>query len=134
MENEILLEETMVAALEALDGMSKRVCPVVDIKKSNGPLVVYDQRSETGEQELEGDTELLTAVFQIHVLHGTYRQMRQLCGIVKGTLKGLRGTKSEALHIEALTLEQATPDILEEKVGLFRRTYNVIFFYQIKEE
>lgn len=134
MENEILLEETMVAALEALDGMSKRVCPVVDIKKSTGPLVVYDQRSETGEQELEGDTELLTAAFQIHVLHGTYRQMRQLCGIVKGALKGLRGTKSAALHIEALTLEQATPDILEEKVGLFRRTYNVTFFYQIKEE
>lgn len=134
MDKEIVLEETMVAALEACEGLKGRVCPVVDIKNSSGPLVIYDQRTETGEQELEGDTELKSAMFQIHVLHGTYRQMRLLCGIVKGALKKLKGTKYEALTIEALSVEQGTPDILEEKVGLFRKTYNVTFFYQIKEE
>lgn len=132
--NGILLEKTMVAALEALPGMNDRVCPIVDIKKSSGPLVVYDQRVETEEQELTGDTGLLSAGFQIHVLHGTYMQMRLLSETVKSALKALRGNHNGPLHIEAVTLELATPDILETKVQLFRRTYNVTFLYQIEEE
>lgn len=132
--NGISLEETMVAALEALDGLNGRVCPVVDIQKNTGPLVVYDQRTETDEQELAGDTGLQTAGFQIHVLHGTYMKMRLLSETVKSALKSLRGTSNGPLRIEAVIVELATPDIREERVQLFRRTYNVTIFYQIKEE
>ena len=134
MDKETLLEDAMVASLEAREGLKGRVCPVAEIKLNTGPLVVYEQRSETEEQDLEGDSGLLTGGFQIHALHGTYKKMRLLCGAVKDALKELRGAKYQALTIEALKVEQATPDILEEKVGLFRRTYNVTFFYQIKEE
>ena len=132
--NGILLEETMVAALEALDGLSDRVCPVVDIQKSSGPLVVYDQKTERQEQELAGDSGLQTASFQIHVLHSTYRKMRLLSETVKTALKTLRGRTNGSLLIEAVILELATPDLLEGKVQLFRRTYDVTFYYQIKEE
>lgn len=132
--NGISLEEAMVAALEALDGLNGRVCPVVDIQKNTGPLVVYDQRTETDEQELAGDTGLQTAGFQIHVLHGTYMKMRLLSETVKSALKSLRGTSNGPLRIEAVIVELATPDIREERVQLFRRTYNVTIFYQIKEE
>lgn len=132
--NGILLEETMVAALEALDGLSDRVCPVVDIQKSSGPLVVYDQKTERQEQELAGDSGLQTASFQIHVLHSTYRKMRLLSETVKTALKALRGSTKGPLLIEAVILELATPDLLEAKVQLFRRTYDVTFNYQIKEE
>lgn len=132
--NGILLEETMVAALEALEGMDGRVCPVIDIQKSTGPLVVYDQQTETQTQGLEGDSGLMTAGFQIHVLHGTFRAMRLLAETVKTALKSLRGKTEGPLRIEAVTVELATPDILESKVQLYRRTYNTTFFYQIKEE
>lgn len=132
--NGILLEETMVAALEALDGLSDRVCPVVDIQKSSGPLVVYDQKTERQEQELAGDSGLQTASFQIHVLHSTYRKMRLLSETVKTALKALRGRTKGPLLIETVILELATPDLLEVKVQLFRRTYDVTFYYQIKEE
>lgn len=135
MENHgILLEETMVAALTKLDGLSDRVCPVIDIRKNNGPLVVYDQKTENQEQELSGDSGLQMAAFQIHVLHGTYRTMRLLSENVKSALKALRGIRNEPLLIESVILELATPDILEGNVQLFRRTYNVNFYYQIKEE
>jgi len=132
--NGILLEETMIAALEALDGLSGRVCPVIDIQKNTGPLVVYDQKIERQEQELEGDSGLQTASFEIHVLHSTYRRMRLLSETVKTALKSLRGSTKGPLLIEAVILELATPDLLEGKVQLFRRTYNVTFNYQIKEE
>lgn len=130
----ILLEETIVEALKALDGLSDRVCPVVDIQKSTGPLVVYDQRIEKEEQELIGGSGLQTAGFQIHVLHSTYRKMRLLSESVKSALLKLQGVINGPLLIEAVTAELATPDILETKVQLFRRTYNFTFNYQIKEE
>lgn len=132
--NGILLEETMVAALEALEGMPDRVCPVIDIQKSAGPLVVYDQLKEKTEQHLTGDTNLLYAVFQLHVLHNTYKKMRLLSETVKTAIIGLRGRNAPPLRIEAVNVELATPDILESKVQMFRRTYNVTFYYQIKEE
>lgn len=132
--NGILLEETMVAALEALEGLKDRVCPVVDIQKCTGPLVVYDQKTEKHEQELEGDSDLQTASFEIHVLHSTYRKMRLLSETVKTALKSLWGKIKGPLLIEAVILELATPDLMEGKVQLFRRTYQVTFYYQIKEE
>lgn len=135
MENKgLLLEETMVAALEAVDGLGDRVCPIVDIQKNTGPLVVYDQKTEKQEQELSGDSGLQTAAFQIHVLHSTYRRMRQLSETVKSALKALRGKSYGPLLIEAVIMGLATPDLHESKVQLFRRTYDVTFYYQIKEE
>lgn len=132
--NGIVLEEALVAALEAVEGLKGRVCPIVDIQKSTGPLAVYDQRTENNQQTLIGRTELVTAGFQIHVLHGTYFKMRQLAEQVKEAIYGLCGYNTAPLLIEAVTVELATPDIMETKVSMFRRTYNVTFQYQIKEE
>ena len=132
--NGIVLEEALVAALEAVEGLKGRVCPVVDIQKSTGPLVVYDQREENGQQTLAGRTELMAAGFQIHVLHGTYFKMRQLAEQVKEAIYSLCGYNTAPLLIETVTVELASPDIMETKVSLFRRTYNINFQYQIREE
>ena len=132
--NGIALEEALVAVLEAVEGLKGRVCPVVDIQKSTGPLVVYDQREENGQQTLTGQTGLMTAGFQIHVLHGTYFKMRQLAERVKKKIYSLCGYNTAPLLVEAVTVELALPDIMETKVSMFRRTYNVTFQYQIKEE
>lgn len=132
--NGTALEAALVAAVEALDGLKDRVCPVIDIQKSTGPLVVYDQRQESDERDISGGTGLLEAVFQIHVLHSTYLKMRTLSENVKDTLNGMSGREEAPLLIEAVIVELATPDIMEMKVQLFRRTYNVRFLYQIKED
>lgn len=134
MDSGIDLEKNMVAALESLNGLRSRVCPVVDIQKSTGPLVVYDQKIEREEQQISGYSGLLTAVFQIHVLHSNYTRMRLLSESVKSALKAMQGITRELLRIEAVIVELGTPDLLETKVQLFRRTYNVTFMYQIKEE
>ena len=77
-QNGIALEQTMVAALEALDGLKERVCPVADIQKSTGPLVVYDQNGEVAQKDLSGSAGLVTATYQLHILHNTYLKMRQM--------------------------------------------------------
>lgn len=132
--NGIALEETMVATLEALDGLKERVCPVIDIQKSTGPLVVYDQQKENSDKSLLGNTGLITAAYQIHVLHNTYLKMRQLCESVKTALENLQGFYHSPLLIESVAVELGTPDIRESKVNLYRRTCDVTFQYQFKEE
>ena len=132
--NGIVLLETMVAALEGMEGMGGRVSPIVDIQKSTGPLVVYDQTGESGQDTLTDRTGLMTAKYQIHVLHSSYLKMRQLAEKTKTTLELLQGHYRSPLLIETVSVELGSPDILEAKVQLFRRTYNVTFDYQFKEE
>lgn len=132
--NEILLEETIVAALEAVDGLSDRVCPVEDIQKSTGPLVVYEQQTEGESTCMDGTAGLFTAAFKLHVFHGTYKKMRLLAERVKAAVKSLRQRGNGALYIEEVTVTMAHPDILENKVQLFRRAYNVTIQYQFRED
>ena len=131
MNDALALEEILVAAIEGVEGLKDRVCPVVDIQKNTGPLAVYDQRKETEEQTISGDTGLLTAEFEVHCLHSTYTKMRLLAEAVKRAVKGMRG-RTGTLLIEAVRVEQSIPDIMEAKVQLFRRTYNVSIQYQIQ--
>lgn len=133
-EKGIALEIAMVAALEGIEGLSGRVCPVVDIHKSTGPLVVYDPRRESEERSIDGREGLLFAETIVHVLHNGYMKLRLLCEDVKAALEALEGLDKAPLLIEAVEVELATPDIHEQKVELFRRTYNVKFYYQIKED
>ena len=132
--NGIALEQTMVETLEAVEGLKERVCPVEDIQKSTGPLVIYDQREESDTKTLSGSTGLMTAAYQVHVLHSTYLKMRQLSEQIKAALNVLQGFRESPLLIETVNIELGSPDIREHKVQLFRRTYNVTFQYQIEEE
>lgn len=131
MNDALAMEDILVAAIESVEGLKDRVCPVVDIQKNTGPLVVYDQRTDAEERSISGDTGLLSAEYEVHCLHSTYKKMRLLAEAVKGKLKGMQGDNSPLL-IEAVRVEQTIPDILESKVQLFRRTYNVMIYYQIR--
>lgn len=128
------LEMAFVAALERVDGLSGRVCPVIDIQKSTGPLVVYDPRQESEERVVDGTCEFWTAMIQVHVLHNTYEKMRQLAKRVRDASRAMEGLVEGPLRIEAVVVELGSPDLFEGKADLFRRTYNVSFYYQIKEE
>ena len=132
--NGVLLEETLVAALEAIDCLADRVCPVEDIQKSTGPLVVYEQQTDEEVACIGGPAGLFTATFKLHVFHGTYKKMRLLAEQVKAKVKSLRQQISGALYVEEVTVTMAHPDILENKVQLFRRAYNVTIQYQFKED
>lgn len=133
-QNGIILERAVTGALEAIEGLEDRVCPVLDIQKSTGPLIVYDQDVDDEEKTLSGTAGLFTAEYQVHVLHNTYLKMRQLAEQVKTALKALQGYQHESILIEDATVKLESRDILETKVQLFRRTYRINFQYQFKEE
>jgi len=128
------LEETLKAALAAVEGLSGRVCPVVDIQKNTGPLAVYEQQDESQEHSLDGLSGLCSATFHIHVIHGTYQKMRLLSEQVKQAVQGLRQSGKGSLWIEEITVKLASPDIYESHIQQYRRTYQVTIQYQIKED
>lgn len=134
MEKSLAMEMAMVAALENIEGLKDRVCPVIDIHKSTGPLLVYDPQRESQERQLDGVAGLMMAQIQLHVLHNTYMKMRLLCESVKAAVQRLEGAKEPPLIVEAVDVEQTSPDLFEDKAELFRRTYTVTFQYQIKED
>lgn len=134
MENGLLLEKTLAAALQTVDGLSGRVCPIQDIQKSSGPLAVFGQQDESEENAIDGLTGMSTAVYEIHALHGTYQKMRLLAEQIKRTIQALRQYAEGSLYIEEVTVALASRDIYEDRVQLFRRTYKVTIQYQIKED
>ena len=134
MEDRLLLEETLVVALEAVEGLSDRVCPILDIQKSTGPLAVFEQQDESEENAIDGLTGLCTAVYKIHAMHGSYAQMRLLAERIKNAMQNMREHADASLYIEDVTVNMASPDFYEDRVRLFRRTYKVTIHYQIKEE
>ena len=134
MEDRLLLEETFVAALEAVDGLSGRVCPIQDIQKSTGPLTVFEQQDESEDEAIDGLTGLCIAVYKVHAMHNTYTKMRLLAERIKKTIQSLRQCTKGSLYIEDVTVIMASPDLYEDRVRLFRRTYKVTIHYQIKEE
>lgn len=134
MENGLLLEKTLVAALQTVEGLSGRVCPIQDIQKSSGPLAVFGQQDESEENAIDGLTGMSTAVYEIHALHGTYQKMRLLAEQIKNTIQALRQHAEGSLYIEEVTVALASRDIYEDRVQMFRRTYKVTIQYQIKED
>ena len=134
MKNGLLLEETLVATLKAVEGLSDRVCPILDIQKSTGPLAVFEQQDESEDKDIDGLTGLCTAVYKVHAMHGTYTGMRLLAKQIKKTIQSLRQCTKGPLYVEDVTISMASPDLYEDRVCLFRRTYKVTIHYQIKEE
>ncbi|MBE6959962.1 MAG: hypothetical protein E7448_04480 [Ruminococcaceae bacterium] len=134
MKNGLLLENTLVAALRAVDGLFDRVCPIQDIHKSDGPLAVFEQQEESEESAMDGLTGLETAVYIVHAMHNTYEKMRLLAEQIKNTMKALRQHAEGSLFIEDVAVALASKDIYEGRVQLFRRAYKVTIQYQIKED
>lgn len=130
----LLLDEYLTNVLESIDGLNDRVCPVVDIQHSTGPLIVYEQQDESEENLIDGLSGLRTAVFKIHVLHGTYEKMRLLAEQTKIALQAMRQHSSGILQIEEVTVKLASPDLYEFHVQQFRRSYQVTIQHQIKED
>ena len=130
----ILLEETLKIALETVPKLPGRVFPVADIQHSEGPIAVYEQKEESEDNAMDGLTGLVTAVFLIHVIHSTYERMRLLSEQVKSAVQTMRQSTHSTLHIEEVTVNLASPDIYELRVEQFRRSYQVTFQYQIKED
>ena len=127
------LDEIIKTALESISGLEKHVYPLEGLKNATPPFAFYLQTAEDEEDTLEGPTGLMEAVFEVHIVAKTYASLIWLAGSAKTALQALQGTTHEGLLIERVTIRQASPDLKEMEVNLYRRPYRLQVNYQ-KEE
>ena len=126
------LSEIIAQTLNSVDGLEDRVYPLEGLKNT-APFAFYFQTTEDEEDTLEGPTGLMEAVFEVHIVAKTYASLVWLALSAKTALQALQGTTHKGLLIERVTIRQASPDVKEMEVNLYRRPYRLQVNYQ-KEE
>ena len=126
-------EEVIKAVLEPIAGLQEKVFPAEAIKNVPAPFVVYLQHSEDEEETLDGPTGLISADFEINCVAQNYAGLTRLVGAVRTALQSMQGVTYEDLLIERASVRQASPDLKEKEVNLYRRMLSLAIHYQ-KEE
>lgn len=126
-------EQAILTVLEPIDGLRGKVYPAEALKNATAPFVFYLQHSDDEEETLEGPTGLMSATFEINCVAQSYATLIWLVGAVRPALQSMQGNTYEGLLIERASVRQASPDLKEKEVGLYRRMLHLEIHYQ-KEE
>lgn len=127
-------DEVIKTALESIAGLDGRVFPLEGLKNAAAPFVFYLQISEDDEYTLDGSTGLQAVSFEINCVAKTYSSLVAMAGSVRPVLQALQGTTHDDLLIERVTIRQASPDLKEMEVNLYRRMYILTVNYQKEEK
>ena len=119
------------AAMETIDGLAGQVYPLQAIKNAVAPFVFYRQTEEDDAYALDGPASLMTASYEIHCVAQTYAGLVALSGAVRPALQALQGTTHDDLLVERVAIRQASPDLKETDVNLYRRIYILSINYQL---
>ena len=113
--------------------MKGRVYPLEGLKNT-APFAFYFQTAEDEEDALDGRTGLMEAAFEVHIVAKTYANLVWLAGAARTALQQLQSTTHEDLLIERVTVTQASRDVKEVEVNLYRRPYVLRVNYQKEED
>ena len=123
-------EEAILAALEPIAGLREKVFPAEAIKNVPAPFVFYLQHSEDEEETLDGPAGLMSAAFEINCVAQTYAGLTRLVADVRTALRSMQGKTYGDLLIEQASVRQASPDLKEKEVNLYRRMLTLAIHYQ----
>lgn len=115
------IEQAVVKALgTAAPG---KVYAAAAIKGAAAPFIFYILHRDEAVEELDGDTTLRAATFEVDAVGRGAKDLAALGAKVTAALKALRGTSSAGLEIQRARVTQESPDIKEREVNLWRRVY-----------
>lgn len=123
-------EDAIVGALSPLPGLADKVFPLESLKNASAPFVFYLQTESDETVALDGLTGLLFASFEINCVGRSYAELKALANKVCPALQALQGAELEGLSIQRAEVRQASPDLKEHEVQLFRRMYILELDYQ----
>ena len=127
-------EQAILTVLEPIEDLRNKVYPAEAIKNAAAPFVFYLQHTEDEEETLDGPTGLMSALFEVNCVAQSYASMIWLVGTVRPALQSMQGQTYEDLLIERVSVRQASPDLKEKEVGLYRRMLQLEIHYQKEEK
>lgn len=126
-------EQVLKTALESVDGLDGKAFPLEGLKNATAPFSFYLRHSWDEEETLDGPAGLQSATFELNFVARSYAELIALSGAARPVLQALQGTTHEGLYIERITIRQASPDLKEKEVNLYRRMYALQMNYQEEE-
>lgn len=135
----------LVSAIETVPALRDRAAAMQPPRSAKAPFGFYIPSGDNEDQALDGPTGLQHYSATLHLVAATCRQLQLLSAEVKQAVLSMRGeiyrTPPEdeavglkgALLVEYTEMEQSSPDLYEEEVGLYRRMYTVRLDYQTVE-
>ena len=123
-------EEAFLTVLEPIAGLRNKVYPAEALKNAVAPFVFYLQHDEDEEETLEGPTGLMKATFELNFVAQTYADLIRLVAAARPALHSMQGKTYGDLLIERVIVRQASPDLKEMEVNLYRRMYSLTIHYQ----
>ena len=115
------IEQAVVRALET--AAPDKVYAAAAIKGAAAPFVFYILHRDEAVEELDGDTTLRAATFEVDAVGKGAKDLAALGAKVTAALKALRGTSGAGLAIQRARVTQESPDSKEREVNLWRRVY-----------
>lgn len=123
-------EQAILTALETIEGLRGKVYPAEALKNATAPFVFYLQHADDEEEALDGPTGLMSATFEINCAAQSYASLIWLTGVVRPALQSMQGKTYDGLLIERASVRQASPDLKETEVKLYRRMLRLELRYQ----
>lgn len=91
---------------------------------------MYELTVADEDRDLDGPTGLWSASFEIHCVERSYSALVKLSRSVRDALQAMQGKQYPGLLIEQASVRQASPDLRESEVNLYRRMYVLQLYYQ----
>ena len=140
------------AALEEITELQGKVYPAGGLQNAAAPFAFFEQAEERQEEALDGLTGLMFSRFRVHAVAENYytlailgrkvlARLRRMQGqaLVRGDSgevglasadMAVAGVDGGRLLLEQVTVRQASPDLWDRDVGLYRRVYEVEIHWQ----
>lgn len=130
------LEQAVVETLQGVTALGGRVYPAEALKNAGAPFAFWLVSSDREEQCLDGYAGLRTGTIEVHVVADRYLELRTVALAVRGALIAMQGQtfsvsgSDTGVLVSRVDLEQASPDLHETEVEMFRRVYSIDFYWQ----
>lgn len=122
------IEQAVAQALEC--AMPGGVFAAAAIKGKQPPFIFYQLHRCEAVETLDGDTPLLSAVFEVDAVGRGMAEAAAVGRRASQALRTLRGSQPDGLAIQRARVTQESPDIREREVNLWRRVYALRINYQ----
>lgn len=135
-------EFALVEAVETVPALRGKVSALQPPNKAAPPLAFYVPTADSEDEDFDGPTQLQHFTGTLHFVAKSAGQLFALCSLTKRAVAEMTGsvysTTEEGdprgrILVERTRMEQSSPDLYENEVGLFRRMYTVQLDYQTEE-
>jgi len=121
-----MVEAVIVSALENIKEFNNRVFPLDAPEKTPAPYCAYFQSSGSEFTAFEGGCGLFEAQYEINIVHKSYKGMKALIEAALLLLNGIEGKDG----VEAVFIEESTPERFEDETILYWKTLYLKIFYR----